>query len=229
MPNRRLVWRVEEDGYDEEIEGRIHQFVMAGRCKDDISRWLAKEARQCRMSYPLRVILKRLIVITRQAFDYQKALLSELKVIARESGTSMEHKEGVNDGDYTWTVKQNGILHTMDGKPVGSNHSRTITFRLASGPPPDVYWELDILDKTAREQYIDFWAHFKLNWRAYEDGMDLEHRKHENHWHLPDDPSRFHTINDGTSYQGESTRYFDDLLRLVRKLPRMMTYERACQ
>lgn len=230
MPNARLVWRVKEDMSYSFIEEQINQLARAGRCKDDIRQWLELEIRQTRMSYLCRLMFKRLIVVKSQAFDYQKALLRELRLIALESGTSVKQRDGPNDGDYTWSVAMHGILHTMHGKPVGCNHMRKITFRLGSGPLSQSFWELEILDKiSTSDRCKGFWANLSLYWGAYESGLELGDREHENSWHRPGDTSRYHTINDGMSYQGESTRYFDDVLRLVHKLPDMLTYERACK
>lgn len=178
----------------------------------------------------------RILILTKATFEYKEVMLQALAQVASECGTVVKVSPGLNEGDLEWKVVIRGMRHTTDGRPVNANCTREITFTYGTGPGGR-FWEFDIYDAEVKQQMVSpinapsrFWARFGVTWSVDDKDMSIWMRRHENSW--PEQGKRYTSdedINDGTSYQGESTKLLDDLLLLVRKLPSMMTYERMCK
>lgn len=229
MPKRRVRYRLTLEQYEERVSKRLSELVSAGKSEPEIVEWLARKVERSDLPHAFQLKLDKIFVVTQEAFDFKAVMLEALEQLARECGSRVECTDGLNDGDFKWSVVIQGMKHTMNGEPMHleQEHTRTVTLDYASGPDGSRFWAFGIDDDEVGRANR-FWAKFQVCWSVDVKDLVIWQRQNDNSFKVPGKVWAVYEINDGTSYQGEPTRLLDDLLRLVRKLPRMMTYERAC-
>lgn len=227
MPKRRVQYRLSLQKYEDYVSVRLGELVDAGKSETEIVEWLARKAERSNLPHAFQLKLDKIFVGRQAAFDFKGAMLKALGQLARECGSRVECKVDVSNGNMDWSVVIRGMKHTMNGEPMHAEHTRNVSLKKDSGVGKTGSWGFCIEDAEVSHPKL-FRAHFSSYWIVDDKPLEVWKSWNENNWEVPGRPFMSHTINDGTSYQGEPTRLLDDLLRLVRKLPRMMTYERAC-
>jgi len=161
------------------------------------------------------------------------AMLEALTKLAVDCETMVRTETCPMTEQVKWVVEIEGMEHTINGERVNSRHTRTVSLCEDDGPFGP-FWTLEI-DDSENIDRAGFWSLFYVRWVADYDEFKLciEYRHNTCIREVRNEgstPRRWtENVNDGMSYQGVSTRLFDDLLQLLGKLATMRVFERLSQ
>lgn len=194
----------------------------------DVRKWHRNaEYRYQRHLERQRVIQERTEALEASAVQLWDAMMAALVTLADQCGTTVkEVQDGIHDGVVGYVVFMGGMEHTIHGERVNSQHTRSVTLYRLPGQGGR-YWGFEICDDELEQDDNPFWSMFHVLWnRDYREfSLSVFQRTHCTVRHENRDGGTYQ-INDGMSYQGVSTRLFDDLLQLLGKLATMRVYER---
>ena len=155
------------------------------------------------------------------------AMMAALTKLASDCGTTVKITKCHFIDEVKWSVLINDMRHTVNGEHVDSRNTRTVSLSQAVGPYGPYY--LFEIDDHEQKTGGGYWSSFHVRWVLDfdEHKLCIEDRSLTVTRMIYSSGVEREQLYDGMSYQGVSTRLFDDLLQLLGKLATMRVYERA--